>query len=105
MEPNINTIGLEDVIVPSEKVVAREIEGELIIVPLEGGVADFNDALYTLNETGRRIWDQLTPQTSLKMICDRLAEEFNAPMEKIQNEVLTLIQKLTEMEIVKRSGN
>jgi hypothetical protein len=100
--PDTNKIKLDDVYVPSEKVVAREIEGEIIIVPLEGGVADFNDALYTLNETGRRIWDLLDPRTSLGMICDRLTEEFNETIENIKKDVLGLFQKLIEMEIVKK---
>ena len=37
----------------SEEVVAREIEGELIIVPLTSGIGDMEDELFTLNETGR----------------------------------------------------
>lgn len=104
MEQNNNIINLEDVYMPSEKVVAREIEGELIIVPLESGVADFNDALYSLNETGRKIWNLLSPHTSLEMICSQLSEEFDAPGENIKKDVFTLFQKLIEMEIVKKVG-
>ena len=43
--------------VPSEDIVAREIEGELIIVPLAAGIGDMEDELFSLNETGREIWE------------------------------------------------
>ena len=42
----------DGVYAPSEDIVAREIEGEIIIVPLVAGIGDMEDELYTLNETG-----------------------------------------------------
>ena len=47
-----------DVCRPSGDVVAREIEGESIIVPLVAGSGDMEDELFTLNDTGKAIWDQ-----------------------------------------------
>ena len=41
---------------PSDGVVAREIEGEVVIVPLKAGIGDLEDELYSLNETGRGVW-------------------------------------------------
>ena len=46
-----STVSLDDVYTLSQDVVAREIEGELIIVPLISGIGDIDDALYTLNPT------------------------------------------------------
>jgi len=37
-------------------VVSRQIEGELIIVPIRHGVGDLN-SLYTLNQVGLVLWD------------------------------------------------
>lgn len=100
MKPDIHQ---KDVYVPTDKVVAREIEGELIIVPLEGGIADFDDALYSFNETGRRIWDLLSTGIPLGRICEQLSEEYDAPKETIQNEVISLAQKLLEMKIIRKA--
>lgn len=88
---------------PTDMVVAREIEGELIIVPLEGGIADLDDALYSFNETGRRIWDLMCHGLSVKKICERLSEEFDASEETIFNEVAALIQKLLSMKIIQKA--
>ena len=47
---------LNSVYIPSEDIVAREIEGEIIIVPLSAGIGDAEDDLFSLNETGRAFW-------------------------------------------------
>ena len=53
------TIKRDAVYAVSDDVVAREIEGEIIIVPLVAGIGDLEDELFTLNETGKAIWDRL----------------------------------------------
>ena len=52
-------VAINTVYGPSDEIVAREIEGELIIVPLTAGVGDMEEALFTFNETGRAIWERL----------------------------------------------
>jgi hypothetical protein len=42
-------VTLDTVCVPSMDVVAREIEGDMVIVPLVAGIGDADDELYTLN--------------------------------------------------------
>jgi hypothetical protein len=49
-------VRLDTICAPSDDVVAREIEGDIMIVPLVAGIGDADDELYTLNETGRAIW-------------------------------------------------
>ena len=52
-------INLKTIYIPSEKVVPRLIKDKLIIVPIEDGVADFNNAMYSFNETGTKVWAAL----------------------------------------------
>lgn len=88
------TIGLEKVLVPSEDIVAREIEGELIIVPLVSGIGDLDDELFTLNDTGRAIWKQLDGTKTLQQVIDTLIEEYEAPAATINRDVLGLTEEL-----------
>jgi hypothetical protein len=74
--------------IPSEDVVAREIEGEVIIVPLVSGIGDEDDELYTLNPTGQAIWQKLDGQRTLKDVAALLAGEFDAPLPELENDVL-----------------
>jgi hypothetical protein len=53
------SLKMDAVCAPSEDIVYREIEGEVILVPLVAGIGDAEDELYTLNATGRAVWERL----------------------------------------------
>jgi len=85
---------------PSEAVVAREIEGEIVIVPLTAGIGDLEDELYTLNETGRDVWRLLDGRT-LDAVVDALLAEYDAPREAVDRDVRGLLQELLSRGIVR----
>ena len=89
---------------PSGDVVVREIEGELIIVPLVAGVGDLEDELYTLNETGRAVWRRLDGRKTVRAVVGELAEEFDAPAGAIEEDVLGLLEVLERRRIVARKA-
>ena len=91
---------LESVMIPSEDIVARVIEGELIIVPLVAGIGDMEDELFTLNETGRAIWDRLDGRHSLEAVVSELADEFDAAPDEIERDVLGLVGELARRRMV-----
>ncbi len=86
--------------VPSEDVVARVIEDELIIVPLVAGIGDMDDELYTLNETGKAVWSRLDGEKSLRAVVEELATEFSAPPGEIEKDVLGLMTELARRKMV-----
>ena len=94
------TISLDVAYVPSEEVVARVIEGELIIVPLTAGIGDLEDELYTLNETGKAIWNLLDGKMTLKDVAWKLSAEFEAPEEELQRDVLGLVTELYQRRML-----
>jgi len=85
---------------PSEDIVAREIEGELIIVPLVSGIGDMEDELFTLNETGRAIWEKLDGKKSLKDVAEELSGEFEASPGEIEKDVIGLLEELLKRRMV-----
>jgi hypothetical protein len=84
----------------SNEVVAREIEGELIIVPLTSGIGDMEGELFTLNETGRAIWDRLDGSRSLRDVAAELREDYDTPVEEIEHDVTGLAQELLNRRIL-----
>lgn len=84
----------------SDDVVAREIEGEIIIVPLVAGIGDLEDELFTLNKTGKAIWDKLAGRRSLDEVIAELAAEYQAEPGEIETDVLGLVQELTRRRIL-----
>jgi hypothetical protein len=81
-------ITLQTICAPSEDIVAREIEDEIIIVPLVAGIGDAEDELYSLNETGQAIWKHLDGARPLGAVVDALTQEFGTPRAEIEADVL-----------------
>ena len=98
------SLTLATVCVPSEDVVAREIEGDVVIVPLVAGIGDADDELFTLNETGKAIWKRLDGLRTLEDVARVLAEEFDAPLPQIQADVLGFAGEMTERRILTVQG-
>jgi Coenzyme PQQ synthesis protein D (PqqD) len=91
---------LDSIYVPSEDVVARIIEDELIIVPLVAGVGDADEELYTMNETGRAIWTLLDGKKTLGEIVSILSDEYSAIPEVIEHDVLGIMKELANRRMV-----
>lgn len=94
------TIVLDAVYMPSEDVVAREIEGQLILVPLKAGVGDSDEDLYALNDTGKAIWQGLDGQRSLRALVELLKKEYDAPASVLEQDVLGLMGELAHRGMV-----
>ena len=88
----------------SDDVVAREIEGEIVIVPLVAGVGDADDELYTLNETGAAVWRKLDGVRSLRIIAAELAADFDGATDVIERDVAGLVGELARRGIVTAAG-
>jgi hypothetical protein len=94
---------LDAVYAPSEDIVARNIEGELIIVPLVAGIGDMEDELYTMNETGKAIWDRLDGKKKLKDVLEELSTEFEAPVGEMEKDLIGLVEELLRRKILTKA--
>lgn len=94
------TISPDAVYAVSEDVVAREIEGEIIIVPLVAGIGDLEDELFTLNETGKAIWDKLDGRRSLNQVIQELSAEYQAAPGELEADVLGLVSELARRRML-----
>ena len=85
---------------PSEDVVARDVHGEFIIIPITSGIGDADDEIFSLNNFGKAIWDKLDGKRSLKEVIGALASEFDAPVEEIEKDVLGLVEELLKRKML-----
>jgi len=93
-------VRMGSVYAPSEDVVAREIEGEIIIVPLVAGIGDMEDELFTLNETGKNIWGRLDGKKTLNAVVAELAGEYGAPTDEIAKDVTGFVSELLKRRML-----
>jgi hypothetical protein len=96
----MSNVQADGIYAPSDDIVAREVEGELIIIPLAAGIGDLEDELFTFNETGRAIWERLDGRSSLAQIAQELAVVFEAPAAEIEQDVCGLAEELLKRRIV-----
>ncbi len=92
-----NKVNLHAHYIPSEDVIAREVEGELIIVPL---FTDYDDELFSVNDTGKAIWEKLNSKKSLKAIIDELKITFDASNGQIERDVIEFVEELLKKRIL-----
>jgi len=95
-----NKIQHSSIYLPSEKIVARDIEGEMLIIPIEEGLADLNDEMFSLNETGLAIWKRLNKNNTVELICKDIAEEFDATFDEIRDDITAFLNVMLEKNII-----
>lgn len=89
-----NGISLNSTFKKSEDVVSRDIEGEIIIVPIVAGLGNMEDDIYTLNETGKEIWMLIDGKSTLSDIINKIANDYDVSKEKIITEVFGFANEL-----------
>lgn len=85
---------------PSEGVVAREIDGNILIIPLVAGIVEIEGELFTLNPTGRAIWQKLDGLRTLKEVAALLASDFATPLADIESHVVRFADVLRRHGLV-----
>lgn len=84
----------ETVCAPSEDIVVREIEGELILIPIVAGVGDAEGAIFTFNDTGRDIWEKLDGKRTVRQVAQELSSKYVTSIENIEMDVIGLVSEL-----------
>jgi hypothetical protein len=85
--------------VRNREVVSRQIEGELVIVPIRHGVGDLN-SLYTLNLVGSVLWDYLGEGHTLSEMVQRICDEFQVTTTEAQVDIEEFLSSLLEEKLI-----
>jgi hypothetical protein len=83
----------------SEDVVSRELDGEAVILNLASGV------YFGLDPVGTRVWQLIEHRGCLKDVLSVMRDEFDAPAEKIEGDLLQLASELLQKGLVRRVDN
>ena len=92
-------IGLDAIYHHDPSMVARNIAGEVILVPIRNKMGDL-DSIYTLNETAGFIWDNLDGVRTLAEVCDALVAEFDVEAEQAERDLLELVTQLEAVQAI-----
>ncbi len=90
---------LKRIYINKSKFVVREIGDELILVPLTGNVAKMNE-MFTMNETGKLIWENINETTTVDDLEKVVVDEFSIDIETARKDIeLFINQIITKLKI------
>ena len=91
--------GLKSVLSQSTSVVTRKTGNEYVLVPITNNIADMN-SVYTLNETGAFIWEQINGKRSVEEIINSLIAEYDIDKQNAQSDVFSFIENMSRYLII-----
>jgi hypothetical protein len=74
----------------------RKVGEELILVPLQSNISDM-DELFTLNETGCYIWEQLNENSTVENIISAMLHEFDTDEDTARKDLESFLLKLSQL--------
>ena len=83
----------------NREVVSRQIEGELVIVPIRRGVGDLN-SLYTLNSVGSALWEYMNEGHTLPEMVSRICDEFEVTASRAQADIQEFLDSMLEEKLI-----
>jgi Coenzyme PQQ synthesis protein D (PqqD) len=83
----------------NKEVVARQIEGETVIVPIRRGVGDMN-SVYTLNPVGTVLWHFMAKSHSVPEMVERICDKFEVTPQQALGDVEGFVSSLLEENLI-----
>ncbi len=93
-------INPENIYTISNDLISREIEECLVIVPLDSGIGKLDEDVYSLNETGKDVWDLMDGKSSLRAIIQELSRKYQTNPETIKIDVIELCSDLLDKGLI-----
>jgi hypothetical protein len=88
-------LSLDDRLVIPSTVVARDLDGETVMLNLDTGI------YFGLDPVGSVIWNQLREPTRLRSVRDRLLAEFDVDADTAAADLLRLAEQLLDRGLIR----
>lgn len=82
-----------------KQLVLREIAGDYALIPV-GDTVIKNNGLFSLSETGARIWELLPQAAGTEQLVDALLEEYDIDRDTLARDVDEFLEQLRQLEIL-----
>jgi methyltransferase-like protein len=91
--------GLKSIPSHSTAIVTRKTGNEYVLVPVTNNIADMN-SVFTLNETGAFIWEQIDGKRSVEEIIRVLSTNYDIDSGTAEIDVFTFIENMKKYLII-----
>ena len=93
-------VSLDRRYVRSADYLARDIQGQTVLIPLSGGIGVRDEPAYSLNPTGAAVWRALDGGSTLGEVAGALAAGYDGERAAIERDVLALVTQLVARGMV-----
>ncbi len=91
---------LDKSFVKDANLMARNIAGETLIVPIRNSIGDLN-SIYTLNEVGALIWQMIDEETRVNQIVEAVSAEYDVTKDEAAQDVVELLDSMTAEGLIR----
>ncbi|KAF0242270.1 MAG: hypothetical protein FD180_3999 [Planctomycetota bacterium] len=78
----------------SPETLIRVVDGESVILNLK------NESYYGLNDVGTAFWARLSTSPTIAAACELLAREFDAPPDRIRQDMQEFVEALAQRGLI-----
>jgi hypothetical protein len=90
---------LKSIVSRSPSIVTRKTGNEYVLVPITNNIADMN-SVYTLNETGAFIWEQINGIRNVEEIIAALTAEYEIDKKNAEADVFSFFENMRKYLII-----
>ena len=90
---------LKSIPTQSKSIVTRKTGNEYVLVPITNNIADMT-SVYTLNETGAFIWEQIDGKRNVEEIISALISEYDIDYKSAETDVFSFIGDMSNYLII-----
>jgi Coenzyme PQQ synthesis protein D (PqqD) len=86
-----------------DSLVARDLAGEKVIIPVRGKVGDLG-SIYTLNAVANDVWNLLDGRRRLCDVVNRLQQEYEVDPRTLASDIQQLMKDLQQEGLIVAEG-
>ncbi len=98
-ESELATMATDQFLVRSQSVVAREVAGETLIVPVRANIGDLA-SIYSFNATGSLIWRLLSSPRTVAELAHAVAREYAVDSLRAERDVAQFVSEMKSVGLV-----
>jgi hypothetical protein len=87
-------LSVDSVVRRGGQIVFAALDDEVLAIDADQGL------LYSLNETGRRVWEAITEPATVRDLCARLAASYDVDEGTCQRDVIALLGSLRDAGLI-----
>jgi len=89
---------INDVFKTNPEIIGRKVSDEFILVHLNDDIADM-DSIYTINEVGAFIWENINGKNTIQNIIDKVITEFEVKENEAKEDVISFFDEIEKFII------